>query len=1198
MSVTVQQKVEILHVDTDADSAKKTATTIEEADEQFAVETATSVAEGIERITDRPPDCVVSGYDTSGIDGLEFLRAVREEYSELPFILVTDESNESVVGEALSAGATDYLLNPSLPDRDTLLVNRIQNAVEQYQVETRLREMRDEYAAVFENAQNGLLLVDVEDDGFRYQRCNPRAVELIGRDESEIVGQSPREALGPENGTRVSGAYRTCIDQREPVEYVLTMDLPVGEVVRECQVSPVQSNGDIEQLVVAFHDVTERKERERQLQQERRRYTTLFETLPNPVLHARANDGEPVVETVNPAFEDTFGYDAETIRDEPVQNYILPDDQAEAVDQLNKQILTGDAVQREVQRETTDGIRTFSLNVSTRNTETETVEGYAVYTDITERKEREQKLENLKTQYQTLVESFPDGAVFLYDADHQVVRAGGAELSAVGLSPAELERTVPQDRYPPEIAAELVENIDAAFEGERNTFHQTYQGEHYQIQMVPVRTDEGQITHCMAVSRNVTERKERERELRRKTRAIEEAPVGITITDPTRDDNPTIYVNEMFCSVTGYSKEETLGRNYRFLQGEETSSEPVETLRTGIDSEEPVSAELVNYRTDGTKFWNRVDIAPVYDDAGELVNFVGFQQDVTERKERERALQKRERILRELHAATREFFPPDSETAVTEFLVEFVEKTFDFEYVSVKLYDGESGSLRTAARSVMSAESTELGEIRPGTNPVWEAYREGTPRIVENEALTDSTDGGDRSVTQALAVPIGDFGVVVACTTETHQFHDVDTDLMEVVTATAESSFQRLRSESVRTELSEELTLQQAKANELRTLVETIQTIQRRLANSDTREELETGVCEELLETDRVDFAWIGRPRGRATHLDPSTWAGEGAAYLDSVDPSTETTLVPAQRATDTRDAYTHPSIPSLVVEESWAKEALSFEFNSVLSVPLVYDDVVYGVLTTYSHDENAFDTVYESLLSDVASLLVNYGRILDHRYDEESQTYTELEFELTDTGYPLQHIATQTESTIRFEAVVENGTDELRILVMVLDGDVDEVLGAARRSNSVVSVDQFGSPTQSRLTLTVQKPFLASTVSKHNGELVQATSDAASTTFRVLVPRNTSNRPLLDALSSAYREIEPVAQRQTDISRVLKPDTVAEILTDRQYEILTAAYHGGYYDTPRQVTGEDLAESFSISGSAIHKHLQSAHRTLLDQVL
>jgi PAS domain S-box-containing protein len=157
-------------------------------------------------------------------------------------------------------------------------------------------------------------------------------------------------------------------------------------------VLPFDGN-EFEGSVGVLRDITERKERERKLKREQQRCTMLFEALPNPVLHSRTEHSKPIVQMVNQAFTDTFGYDTEAVAGDPIQEYIVPDDRADAAERHNQEVLTSGDVRTEVQRETTDGVRTFRLNVSTRQTENGDHERYAVYTDITERKRREQELE-------------------------------------------------------------------------------------------------------------------------------------------------------------------------------------------------------------------------------------------------------------------------------------------------------------------------------------------------------------------------------------------------------------------------------------------------------------------------------------------------------------------------------------------------------------------------------------------------------------------------------------------------------------------------------------------------------------------------------------------------------------------------------------------------------------------------------------
>ncbi|WP_253736551.1 PAS domain S-box protein [Halohasta salina] len=711
----------------------------------------------------------------------------------------------------------------------------------------------------------------------------------------------------------------------------------------------------------------------------------------------------------------------------------------------------------------------------------------------------------------------------------------------------------------------------------------------------PWRDDSGELLGVHGAFQDITERTEREQELLTKSRALDEAPVGIAITDSTTDDE-MVYVNPQFLELTGYPREEVLGRNCRFLQGEGTQPEPVSTLRAAIDSETDASVELRNYRRDGTMFWNHLEIAPVHDETGAVVNYIGFQQDITDRVTQKRELEKRERVLHELHTSTRAFYPPDSEGDIAEFLVEFVDRAFAFDYVAVTQFDEDSGELTPAAVAADLGDESALGGIAPGPNPIWQAYQRGEATVFDGEFLPPAERAVDEPVQQALVVPIGDFGVIVAFDTGHSEIDPVDVELIEVAAANAEAAFQQLHSDRKRNEITSELSSHQSAIEALTDSLDALQAIHRQVADSDSEAAIERAVCTGLLGIDAVDFAWIGRPNGRAADIEPTEWAGDGEEYLDSIAVG-EGSGLPAGRAATERRAISVPAIASRVLEESWAKAALSVGYGSVYSVPLVYDDVLYGVLSVYARSEHAFDDLHADLLENVASLAVTYSRILDQRYATAEAAYVEREFSLGGSTYLLQRLAAATEGRIRFDTVLETTDETIRILVTVLDGDSEAVRREAAASAGVLAVEPFGTAAKGQLSLTVRKPFLASVVAKHGGRLLESVSDPSGTTVRIAAPEQAAKRPLIASLLSRYPEIELLAQRRTTDPDAIETTTAAELLTDRQYEILTAAYHGGYYETPRGVTGEALAESFGISSPTVYNHLQAAHRRLLAAV-
>ncbi|WP_010544137.1 histidine kinase famiy protein [Sphingomonas elodea] len=126
--------------------------------------------------------------------------------------------------------------------------------------------------------------------------------------------------------------------------------------------------------------------------------------------------------------------------------------------------------------------------------------------------------------------------------------------------------------------------------------------------------------------------------------ALQMTRMPMILTDPRQDDNPIVFANKAFLDLTGYEESEILGRNCRFLQGAETDRDAVAEMRAAVEAEEALAIEVINYRRDGSPFWNAVFIAPVLDPDGELIYFFASQLDVTRRRQSEQAFRQAQKM--------------------------------------------------------------------------------------------------------------------------------------------------------------------------------------------------------------------------------------------------------------------------------------------------------------------------------------------------------------------------------------------------------------------------------------------------------------------------------------------------------------------------------------------------------------------------
>ena len=129
--------------------------------------------------------------------------------------------------------------------------------------------------------------------------------------------------------------------------------------------------------------------------------------------------------------------------------------------------------------------------------------------------------------------------------------------------------------------------------------------------------------------------------------AVRSTRMSMIVSDPRQPDNPIVFANNAFLQLSGYSRDEVLGTNCRFLQGEDTDRDDVARLASAIEAKEAIQIDLLNYRKDGTPFWNALYVGPVHADDGEVQFFFASQIDVTDRVEAQKAAAQQNAIIEE-----------------------------------------------------------------------------------------------------------------------------------------------------------------------------------------------------------------------------------------------------------------------------------------------------------------------------------------------------------------------------------------------------------------------------------------------------------------------------------------------------------------------------------------------------------------------
>jgi len=635
--------VRVLHVDDDQPFSELVETLLHRERESFEIVTENNPERVLSRLAETSFDCIVSDYDMPRVDGVELLRQVREHDPEMPFILFTGKGTEEIASEAISAGVTDYLQKKGGTEQFTVLANRIENAVEQ-------RESQRQFETLVNNLP-GLVYRSLNTPEWEDLYLGGDVEELTGYTTSELFerGVSWAEAvIHPDDTEYVWEEIQTQLESSGSYELtyqIITKDGTEKWVWERGQQVGTTDSG-VEILDGFMTDITDRKTHEQAIQRERERFSTLFENFPEPTVAYHYEGDEPHIQALNEAFTETFGYEEDEAIGRSVNDLIVPEDLLAEADELDDRAIEGEPLDETVRRRARDGDRYFHLRDISISDDDE-MDGFAVYTDVTDQKVREHDLEEQRTVFSTLVENLPVG-VLVEDERRNILAANTTLGDILGVE-GELSETIGRDCA--QVAEEMkhvfadpeafISSIQEALDSREQVTGEELlleDGRILERAYVPYELPDGEAN--LWVYEDVTWERERQELL---TGLFEQSLEGIGVKEVVTDDSgaPIDYiyrrVNSRFEELTGVEAEKVLGqRATEVIDGiEETPF----IQKFGEVALEGTTTRFEQYSKPLGRYYEISAFSPRH---GQCITIFS---DITERKERERELERYEQFV-------------------------------------------------------------------------------------------------------------------------------------------------------------------------------------------------------------------------------------------------------------------------------------------------------------------------------------------------------------------------------------------------------------------------------------------------------------------------------------------------------------------------------------------------------------------------
>ncbi|WP_265109309.1 PAS domain S-box protein [Halosolutus halophilus] len=1035
--------------------------------------------------------------------------------------------------------------------------------------------------------------------------------------DADVDSGDALEFYVPADRDRLERALDRAVESGESYELELRLVRTDGEQrwVRTIG-DPVTEDGEIVAVRGSIQDITDHKERERELE----RYETIVQALGDPVYTL---DEEGYFRFVNDAIESLTGYEPADLVGEHVSTVMTQPDLGNARE-LVRDLLRTDTPYGtfEMALPTNDGDSIETENhVALLPTDDGSFAGTAgVVRDITDRKEREREVERTTE---------------LLEQAQQIAGVGGWELD-VTTEPYDLTVTTELNRLfgdPPGTETDLREALGRYHPDDRqrvvSAIERTIEdGEGYDLEVRMYRadgtvrwmrtmaqpvfedaegrrstgdgiaSDDGEIVAVRGSIQDITDRKEREHELERTTDLLERvqrlAEVGGWEMDVQADRRTETWTEELYrlhdvprhvtpdveLAIEGYHPDDRA-----FVRDQ---------IETAIATEREYDFEARLQTDAGESRWVRAIGEPIYDGDGNLLKYRGSVQDISDRKRRELALES-------LHETARGLLQAESESAVADLVVETAAEVLDVHGVGVYLLDADANAFEPAAYT------DGFAEVCGGTPPVplgdddsalWNTFVTDTQTVFDDVSVVDRSPLFGSDVPGGLLVPIGDYGVFVFVAPPS-TIDDETRRLVETLVATTEAAFDRLESEASLRERDVELEAQNRRLKRQIGINEIIRSIDQSLVRTTERAEVERTVCERLVDTEDIAFAWIGSVDASETAIEPRAWDGDGEAYLDAVSLSTDADQPePAVRAALAEESTVVSNVVAELQSEPWRKTALASDFASCLCVPISFDEYSYGVLAVYGTEPDTFGDLERTVFEELGENIANSITAVQTRHALHADTLLELTLRFDDSDAFLARIARETDAIVEYEGVATHSADETR-LFFTTDGSEPDAVETVLDDLVTVIDWRLVSDADDRCLFeaTVTGTELVSRLLRHGASPRSITATGSEFEVVVDVSPSTDVREFVQMLAQGYPSVELAGRHDVERAMHTRGELVSSLfepLTDRQLEVLRTAYFAGFFEWPRTSTGEEVATMLDVSQPTVNRHLRVGQKRLL----
>ncbi|MCH7659124.1 MAG: GAF domain-containing protein, partial [Euryarchaeota archaeon] len=360
-------------------------------------------------------------------------------------------------------------------------------------------------------------------------------------------------------------------------------------------------------------------------------------------------------------------------------------------------------------------------------------------------------------------------------------------------------------------------------------------------------------------------------------------------------------------------------------------------------------------------------------------------------------------------------------------------------------------------------------------------------------------------------------------------------------------------------------------------------------------------VCERLAGSDLYAFAWIGQYDTRSNTVVPQEWAGVDSEYLEGLSIATdEGSTGPIGTALRTGELQVTEDILTDPTFAPWREETLAEGVRSCVAIPLVYEKSPYGVLTVYASCPQSDERDY-TVLAELGETIAHAIDTVETKRTLQTDSVAELELRISAPEDVLCRLAGETGCRIEFEGLVPGSDGTAQIFFTARGASIEEILTHGAHSIAIEELTCLADHGEnSAFKAVCSGRSLPMVLIERDGAIRSLSIDGDSGRAIIDLPATTETREFIETLQGQYPQTELLARRSRDRPATTRHElrtAFEERLTERQQEVLRTAYLSGFFESPRESTGQEVTASLGISQPTFIQHLRASQRKIFEMV-